>query len=129
MEKTKLKKVLKSTKTVIPTNGPMAVAVISGKQHLLREGDVVTVENLDEEAGAKVSDFDVLFYGSEGNFSFGTPVLKEARVEVEVLGNFKGEKIDVIKFKAKSRYSKKRGYRSSLTQVKVLKIKGGSHGS
>ena len=55
MEKTKLKKVLKSTKTVIPTNGPMAVAVISGKQHLLREGDVVTVENLDEEAGAKVT--------------------------------------------------------------------------
>lgn len=128
MEKTGSKKIDKAEKTTVE-DGPFAVAVIGGKQHIVHEGDILSVENLDEEVGQKITQFDVLFCGSGSAFSFGTPTVDKAVVEVEVLANYKGKKIDVIKFKAKSRYSKKTGHRSHLTKVKVLKIKGVSHGT
>ena len=129
MEKAKLKKSIKPEKVEVEKTGKMAIAVIAGKQHVLHEDDVLSVQSLNEEVGKKIGDFDVLFYAEGDKYYFGTPILKEAKVEVEVLEDFKGKKIDVIKFKAKSRYSKKRGYRSVLTRIKVLKISGGISGS
>ena len=124
-----MKKAVKAEELETERTGKMAIAIIGGKQHVLHEGDVLSVQSLSEEIGKKVSNFDVLFYAEEDKYYFGTPLLKEAKVEVEVLGDFKGKKIDVIKFKAKSRYSKKRGYRSALTRIKVLKISGGQVGA
>ena len=129
MEKAKLKKAVKAKKLEPEETGKMAIATIGGKQHVLHEGDVLSVQSLGEEVGKKTSDFEVLFYGEGGKYYFGTPILKEAKVEVEILEDFKGKKIDVIKFKAKSRYSKKRGYRSVLTKIKVLNISGGQIGA
>lgn len=107
----------------------MAVAVVGGKQFILHEGDVLTVDNLKKTVGDRFNDFNVLFYGEGEMFSFGTPSLTGSKIEAEVLENFKGRKIDVVKFKAKSRYSKKVGYRPSLTRVKILSIAGGQPGS
>ena len=129
MEKAKLKKAERPEKLEPEKTGKMAIAIIGGKQHVLHEGDVLSVQSLNEEVGKKASDFEVLFYGEGSKYYFGTPVLKEAKVEVEVIEDFKGKKIDVIKFKAKSRYSKKRGYRSTLTRIKVLNISGGISGA
>lgn len=129
MEKTKSKKTVRAEKIEPEKTGKMAVAIIGGKQHVLHEGEILSVQSLNEKVGNKVSDFDVLFYAEEDKYYFGTPVLKDSKVEVEVLEDFKGKKIDVIKFKAKSRYSKKRGYRSVLTRIKVLKILGDRNGA
>lgn len=129
MEKTKSKKTVKTEKVEQKNVKKMAVAVIGGKQHLLHEGDVVSVQALNTPVGNKVDSFDVLLYAENDKYYFGTPILKGAKVEVEVLEDFKGKKIDVVKFKAKSRYSKKRGYRSVLTKVKVLNISGGTNGA
>ena len=129
MEKSKIATEKKSLPSTTPQEGRLAVVMIAGKQYLLREGDVLTVENLGEDIGQKLGGFNVLLYGDGGHYSFGTPVIQGAKVEAEVLGNFKGKKIDVIKFKAKSRYSKKIGYRSQLTKIKILKIQGGHSGS
>lgn len=108
---------------------PMSVTLIKGKQYLLREGDVFNVDYLGEEKGLRIGGFPLLFHEENGEFSFGQPTIKGGEVELEVLEDLKSEKIDVIKFKAKSRYSKKIGHRSLLTRVRVTKIKGGRHGS
>lgn len=130
MKKTKYEKAKEEEKTESMTgNDTFVVAIVGGKQHLLHEGDVIKVANLNKEAGQKIGDFEVLLYGRGGEFSFGTPYLSKIGIEAEVLENFKGKKLDVVKFKAKSRYSKKIGYRSKLTKIKILKITGEGHGS
>ncbi len=130
MEKIKSVKAKLEKKTeAVAGKDVLAVAVVGGKQHLLHEGDVIKVANLNQEPGKRIDDFEVLLYGRGKEFFFGTPVLKDVKIEAEVLENFKGKKLDVIKFKAKSRYRKKIGYRSKLTKIKVLKITGDLNGS
>src|SRR3989338_7024822 len=103
MEKTKSGKAKVEKKIeAVAGNDALAVAVIAGKQYLLHEGDVIKVANLNQEPGKKIEDFEVLLYGRGEEFFFGTPVLKDVKIEAEVLENFKGKKLDVIKFKAKS---------------------------
>jgi large subunit ribosomal protein L21 len=56
-----------------------------------------------------------------------TDAAKLAKISVtaEVLGPAKGPKIEIVKFKNKTRYRKRQGHRQKLTQVKVTGIKTG----
>ncbi len=65
---------------------------------------------------------DVLLVSQEGKVSVGKPVVKDAKVVIKVLGEEKGEKIDVYKYKSKSRYRRHTGFRSQLTKLLIQKI-------
>ena len=65
---------------------------------------------------------DVLLVSQEGKVSVGKPVVKDAKVVIKVLGEEKGEKIDVYKYKSKSRYRRHTGFRSQLTRLLIQKI-------
>ena len=52
----------------------------------------------------------------------GQSTVKKAEVEAEVLEHFKGKKLRVATYKAKSRYRKVKGHRSLYTKIKILKI-------
>ena len=99
-----------------------AVVKTGGKQYLVKEGMMITVDQLNIEKGKKVGLETLLKFDEEGKaFELGQPFLKE-KVTTEVIDNVLGEKIRIAKFKAKSRYRKVRGFRAKLTQLKILKI-------
>ena len=95
-----------------------AVIKTQGKQYKVKEGDLVTVDNVQD---GKLN-IEVLLLVSEKTVKIGKPVVSGAKIKAKVLKNFKGEKIRVAKFKAKSRYRRVVGFRPSLTQIKIEKI-------
>lgn len=100
-----------------------AVIQTGGKQYKVSEGDIIKVEKLNVEEGAKVSFDQVLLVGGD-DLKVGNPVVAGATVEGSVLKNGKGKKVIVYKYKRKTGYHKKNGHRQAFTRVKIDKING-----
>ncbi len=101
-----------------------AVIKTGGKQYRVQEGDVLMVEKLDVTEGSKVQFDEVLAISDENGLKVGTPVVEGATVEANVLGQGKGKKIIVFKFKKKKDYRRKQGHRQPYTKVQITKING-----
>lgn len=102
------------------TNSKYAVIRISGQQFKVAEGQEILVNKLRE---VKNVEPEVLLLVEDGKINVGRPVLKDASVKVKVLVEIeKGEKVDVYKFKAKSRYKKHVGFRPKYTRLLIEKI-------
>lgn len=100
-----------------------AVIETGGKQYRVQEGDVITVEKLNAEAGETVT-FDKVLLMSDGKeVKVGTPYLSEA-VTGSVVENGKGKKVIIFKYKAKKDYRKKQGHRQPYTLVEITSIAG-----
>ena len=99
-----------------------AVIAISGTQLKVKEGDEYDIEKIEGEKGDKIEIKEVLMISTNGKISVGKPYIKDTKVVLEIGSQFKGKKIEGFKYKAKSRYRKKYGYRSQLTRVIVKKI-------
>ena len=99
-----------------------AVIKTGGKQYVVKEGDVLSVEKLNAEAGQKLLFEQVLLIEDGDQTLIGTPVLEAAVVKAEVVRNFKDEKILVFKKKRRKQYRRTRGHRQPLTEVKIEKI-------
>ena len=97
-----------------------AIIATGGKQYKVSEGDVIKVEKLGVEAGDTVT-FDQVLAVSSDKLLVGEDVAK-ATVSATVVGNGKGKKVIVYKYKRKSGYHKKNGHRQAYTQVKIDKI-------
>lgn len=115
----------KSTpKTVKESPSAFSVVMTGGKQYIVRVGDVLTVEKLDGEytAGQEIS-FDQVLMTTDGTkTSVGTPTVSGAIVTATFVEGGLGKKITVIRYKAKSRYYKKRGHRQPFMKFKITKI-------
>ena len=97
-----------------------AVVRLFGKQHLVKEGDLIAVN-----AKIDTKDFlinEVLLLNLGEDLKIGTPLVEKAVIKAEVVKTGKGKKIDVIKFKAKSRYRRKMGFRPLETTLKILSL-------
>lgn len=101
-----------------------AIIETGGKQYRVQEGDVLFIEKLDAEDGATVTFDKVLAVSSEGNVTFGKPLVDNASVTAKVLGQGKARKIIVFKYKPKKNYRKKQGHRQPYTQLQITKING-----
>ncbi|MDE2801439.1 MAG: 50S ribosomal protein L21 [Chloroflexota bacterium] len=99
-----------------------AVIQTGGKQYRVQPGDVIDVEKLDQEVGARVDFPDVLLVDADGAVSVGTPTVDGARVTAEVADQFRGPKIIVYKYKAKTHYRRKNGHRQSYTRLRIRHI-------
>lgn len=99
-----------------------AVIETGGKQYKVSEGDIITIEKLNNEAGDKVK-FDVLMVNDGNKVKLGDPKVKGADVEGFVVSNGRAKKVIVYKYKRKTGYHKKQGHRQSFTKVKIEKIK------
>lgn len=99
-----------------------AVIKTGGKQYLVKEGETITVEKLEAGVGSPVS-FEVLLVADEDGKSVdvGTPTLA-AKATGEVVEHGRAPKIDVVKFKAKSKYRRRVGHRQPFTRVRITKI-------
>ena len=98
-----------------------AIIATGGKQYRVREGDVIYIEKNDAQVDSTVS-FDVLLMGNDGDVKIGTPVVEGVKVEGKVVGQIRGEKIVVYKYKSKKNYRRKQGHRQPYTKVEITKI-------
>lgn len=100
-----------------------AIIQLQGKQHRVAVGDQLTVDRLAEDDNTKLVVTDVLLTNVNDSVTVGTPFVKNASVELQVVEKTKGEKIRVYKYKSKSRYRKTRGHRQAQTLVTVTALK------
>ena len=98
-----------------------AIVRSGGRQHKVAVGDVIEIDRIDDQAGASVSLQPLLLVDGESVTSDKTK-LDAASVTAEVVGDTKGPKIKIIKFKNKTGYRKRQGHRQKYTQVKVTGI-------
>lgn len=99
-----------------------AVVKIGGSQYKVAEGDEIAVDKIDGEKGKSLTLEEVLLFVDEKKVTIGQPLVKNAKIKAEIVDQFKGKKIRVATYKAKSRYRRVKGFRSLLTRVKILSI-------
>jgi large subunit ribosomal protein L21 len=97
-----------------------AIIKIAGKQYRVREGERLLVDRLRQDEGATFAPT-VLLVGGDG-----TPQLDpgDGAVMAKVLGDAKGPKIRIGKYKKRTGYRRHTGFRSSLTQIQIESIGG-----
>ena len=103
----------------------MAYAVIrtGGKQYRVAEGETVRIDRLAGAAGETITFDDVLLIGGETP-KIGKPKVAGASVQGEIVGDVKGDKLVVFKFRKRKRSRKKAGHRQHFTSVKITKVQG-----
>ena len=63
-----------------------------------------------------------MFIGGDGDTLVGNPIVKGAKVMGTCLGEAKGDKVIVFRYKAKVRYRTKKGHRQTYTKILVNEI-------
>lgn len=100
----------------------MNIAVIrcGGKQYVVQEDDELYVDKLDGEVGKQIELETLLLADTETHaVEVGKPVL-DKKIHAEILVHEKGEKLHILRFKAKARYRKRKGFRHDFTNIKIL---------
>lgn len=99
-----------------------AIIETGGKQYKVAEGDVITVEKLGVEAGQDFTFDKVLVLAKDGDVKVGAPYVDGAAVTASVIGDGKGKKVIVYKYKPKKGFHKKRGHRQPFTKLQIKSI-------
>jgi len=99
-----------------------AVIKIAGSQYKVSEGEELEVNKIDGDKGEKLTFDKILLVVDEKKRKIGNPLIKGAKVTAEILDQFKGKKIRVATYKAKSRYRRVIGHRSQLTKIRINEI-------
>jgi large subunit ribosomal protein L21 len=100
-----------------------AVIESGGKQYMAREGETIEVDRMPLSEGSSIKFDKVLLLHEEDEIKIGSPYIAKAKVSGTVIGNVKGRKIIVFRYKPKERVRRKRGHRQQYTQVKIESIK------
>ena len=99
-----------------------AVIESGGKQHRVELGSEIQVDRLDVQPGDSITLDRVLLIADGDDAAIGQPVVDGATVSAEVLGQDRGKKIIVFKYKPKARTRVKNGFRAELTTLRITDI-------
>lgn len=104
------------------TNKAFAVIATGGKQYLVHEGDTLLVELMGEHKEGDKIEFDTVLMTDDGSKSkVGTPHTG-TKVVATYLGEKKGPKLTIVRYKAKSNRDRRIGHRQHYAQLKIEKI-------
>jgi len=99
-----------------------AVVKIGGKQFIVAEKETLLVDLLQE--GTKELTLDALLLIDGDKVSVGTPTVKDVKVTAKVVEELvKGDKVQVIRYKAKKRVHKLNGHRQKYSKIEIVSIK------
>lgn len=104
-----------------------AVIRAGGKQFKVAEGDVIEVERLDGSS-ATVEFTPLLVVDDKGKTRTGGADLSGATVTAKVVGEARGPKVRIFKYRSKTRYRRRQGHRQSYSRVEIdsIDLKGSS---
>jgi len=105
-----------------------AVIKTGGKQYKVSVGTLVDIEKIittgiEYKKGDNLSFDKVLLVDDGKNTTIGTPYIKGAKVDAEIVEIGRARKVLVMKYKQKSRYLKRNGHRQPFFKVKITSIK------
>ena len=103
----------------------MSFAIIQtgGKQYKVKASDILKVEKLkNEKPESKIEFNEVLAYGDDKNLEIGSPLLKGAKVEAEIIKNSKNRTILIFKKRRRQNSRRKNGHRQQYSLIKIKKI-------
>ena len=99
-----------------------AVGKVAGKQYVVSEKETLLVDRLPD--GTKELTLDVLMLVDGDKSTVGTPLVKGASVKATVVDEeVKGDKLRVIRYKAKKRVHKEMGHRQKYSRIQIASIK------
>lgn len=101
-----------------------AVIKTGGKQHKVKPGDIIEVEHLQAD-GETVTFHPVLVVEDDGTTHFGKEA-QRATVTAKLVGEQKGDKVQVFKYKNKSGYARRQGHRQLMTLLEISDVKLGA---
>jgi large subunit ribosomal protein L21 len=99
-----------------------AVIRTGGKQYRVAAGDTLEVEKLVGEIGESITLSDVLLVANGDTVTVGTPNVEGASVTAKISGQYKGEKIQILKYRPKKRIRVRKGHRQQLTRLQIEAI-------
>ena len=98
-----------------------AIVRAGGRQEKVSVGDVLFVDRLAGDPGSSV-ELKPLLLVDGTDVTSGQDALAKVTVRAEIVGDGKGPKIRILKFKNKTGYRKRQGHRQKLTRIKVTGI-------
>jgi large subunit ribosomal protein L21 len=98
-----------------------AVVRVGGKQERVEPGDVIEVEFMKVDPGETVDLDPIVVFDDDGKAHVGKE-LSKARVRAKLLGDMKGDKVRVHKYRNKSGYRRQAGHRQLLTLLEVEEV-------
>ena len=99
-----------------------AVFKTGGKQYRVKLGDTLDVEMLPNEIDSVAEFQEVLAVSEDGQVTVGSPHIPGAKVLAQVQRHYRDRKLMVFKYKAKTRYRRKRGHRQPFTRLLIQDI-------
>ncbi|MCK5460049.1 50S ribosomal protein L21 [Candidatus Parcubacteria bacterium] len=102
----------------------LAVIKTGGKQYIVKKGDDLKIEKIDEKIGRKINFEEVLLVSDkeEKEIKIGNPFIDGVKVQGEIIEQGKNKKVVVVKYKSKTRYKRTLGHRQNYTKVKITKV-------
>ena len=103
----------------------MSFAIIQtgGKQYKVKASEILKIEQLENlKPESKIEFNEILAYGDDKNIEVGSPLVKGAKVEAELLKNGKNRTILVFKKRRRKNSRKKNRHRQLFSLVKIKKI-------
>jgi len=102
-----------------------AVIESGGKQHRVKEGEVLQLEKIEAATGETLSFDRVLMVGAGADVKVGSPYVAGSTVNAEVLRHGRGDKIRIVKFRRRKHYKRETGHRQWFTEVRITGINAG----
>lgn len=99
-----------------------AVVDFSGTQYKVSEGEKIEVNRVLGNANDEISLDKVVLLVDEKLVDIGKPYLKNIQVKAKIVEHFLGEKVIVAKFKAKTGYHRRNGFRAKRSVLSIEKI-------
>ena len=103
----------------------MSFAVIQtgGKQYKVKASDILKIEKIkDSKPESKIEFNEILAYGDDNQLEVGSPLVKGAKVEAELVKNSKNRTILIFKKRRRQNSRRKNGHRQQYSLIKIKKI-------
>ena len=103
----------------------MSFAVIQtgGKQYKVKASDILKIEKIkNSKPESKIEFNEILAYGDDKNLEVGSPLVKGAKVEAELVKNGKNRTILIFKKRRRQNSRRKNGHRQQYSLIKIKKI-------
>ena len=103
----------------------MSFAVIQtgGKQYKVKASDILKIEKLkNSKPESKIEFNEVLAYGDDKTLEVGSPLVKGAKVEAELMENSKNRTILIFKKRRRQNSRRKNGHRQEYSMIRINKI-------
>ncbi len=103
----------------------MSFAIIQtgGKQYKVKASDILKIEKIkNSKPESKIEFNEILAYGDDKNLEVGSPLVKGAKVEAELVKNSKNRTILIFKKRRRQNSRRKNGHRQQYSLIKIKKI-------